>query len=123
MHFTSTLEVRLKINLHPILAPFRGGKWLGPILFNFRNFSIFELEIGCRKGFLFCVGFDPNRRYNLSTGFYSFHDFFADAVEFGSITSSAEKNLVSHPAVSRAIRAIEDQLGVKLLVCHFQRAR
>lgn len=42
--------------------------------------------------------------------------YFADAVELGSISASAEKNLVTHPAVSRAIKAIENQLGVKLLI-------
>lgn len=42
--------------------------------------------------------------------------YFSDAVDFGSISISAEKNLVSHPAVSRAIKAIENQLDVKLLI-------
>jgi DNA-binding transcriptional LysR family regulator len=42
--------------------------------------------------------------------------YFADAVELGSVSASAERNLVTHPAVSRAIKAIENQLGVKLLI-------
>ena len=42
--------------------------------------------------------------------------YFADSVELGSVSAAAQKNSVSHPAVSRAIRALEDQLGLKLLV-------
>lgn len=41
--------------------------------------------------------------------------YFVDAVELGSISASADKNLVTHPAVSRAISAMENQLGIKLL--------
>lgn len=42
--------------------------------------------------------------------------YFADAVELGSISLAAQKNSVTHPAVSRAIQAIENQLGLKLLI-------
>jgi DNA-binding transcriptional LysR family regulator len=42
--------------------------------------------------------------------------YFADAVELGSISAAAQKNSVTHPAVSRAISAMENQLGLKLLV-------
>lgn len=42
--------------------------------------------------------------------------YFADSVELGSISLAAQKNSVTHPAVSRAIRAIENQLGLKLLI-------
>lgn len=41
--------------------------------------------------------------------------YFCDAVELGSISASAQRNLVTHPAVSRAISAIERQMGVQLL--------
>lgn len=41
--------------------------------------------------------------------------YFADAVELGSISAAAQKNLVTHPAVSRAITALENQMGVELL--------
>lgn len=41
--------------------------------------------------------------------------YFVDAVECGSISGAADKNLVTHPAISRAIKALEDQLEVKLL--------
>lgn len=42
--------------------------------------------------------------------------YFADSVELDSISAAAQKNSITHPAVSRAIRAMEDQLGLKLLV-------
>ncbi|MGZ3826635.1 MAG: LysR family transcriptional regulator [Bdellovibrio sp.] len=42
--------------------------------------------------------------------------YFLDAVDCGSISEAADKNLVTHPAVSRAIKALEEQLNVKLLV-------
>lgn len=42
--------------------------------------------------------------------------YFVDAIELGSISASAEKNLVTHPAVSRAIKSLENHLGVKLLI-------
>ncbi len=42
--------------------------------------------------------------------------YFSDAVDLGSISAAAQKNLVTHPAVSRAIGVIENQLGLKLLV-------
>lgn len=41
--------------------------------------------------------------------------YFADAVELGSMSAAAQKNLVTHPAVSRAIANLEDYLGTKLL--------
>lgn len=41
--------------------------------------------------------------------------YFVDAVELGSISASAQKNLVSHPAVSRAISAIEAHYKISLL--------
>jgi LysR family hydrogen peroxide-inducible transcriptional activator len=39
-----------------------------------------------------------------------------DAVELGSISAAAKKNLVSHPAVSQAITKMENDLGFELLV-------
>lgn len=41
--------------------------------------------------------------------------YLVDAVELGSITASARKNRVSHSAVSRAISALESQMGLVLL--------
>lgn len=41
--------------------------------------------------------------------------YFADAVALGSISGAAQKNLVTHPAISRAISALEKHLGVPLL--------
>lgn len=41
--------------------------------------------------------------------------YFVDAVDLGSIVLSAEKNYISHSAVSRAIKQLEDQLGYSLL--------
>lgn len=41
--------------------------------------------------------------------------YFIDAVELGGISASAQKNLVSHPAVSKAIRSLELQHQIKLL--------
>ena len=41
--------------------------------------------------------------------------YFAEAVELGSISRAAEKNLVTHPAISRAISALEKHLGIPLL--------
>jgi DNA-binding transcriptional LysR family regulator len=41
--------------------------------------------------------------------------YFVDAVELGSISGSAQKNLVSHPAISRAILSLETHLGIELL--------
>jgi len=41
--------------------------------------------------------------------------YFADAVELGSISGAAQKNLVTHPAISRAISTLEKHLGVQLL--------
>lgn len=41
--------------------------------------------------------------------------YFADAVELGSISAAAQKNLVTHPAISRAISSLEDHLGTALL--------
>lgn len=42
--------------------------------------------------------------------------YFADAVDLGSVSGAAQKNLVTHPAISRAISALEQHLGVELLV-------
>ncbi|MFS4460996.1 LysR family transcriptional regulator [Bdellovibrio sp. HCB2-146] len=42
--------------------------------------------------------------------------YFADAVELGSISAAAQKNFVTHPAISRAITSLEEQMGVELLV-------
>ncbi len=42
--------------------------------------------------------------------------YFCDAAELGSISAAAQRNHVTHPAVSRAIVALESQLGVELLV-------
>jgi len=41
--------------------------------------------------------------------------YFTDAVDLGSISAAADKNLVTHPAISRAISALEAHLGVELL--------
>jgi len=41
--------------------------------------------------------------------------YFVDAVELGSLSSSARVNQVSHVAVSQGIKTLESQLGVKLL--------
>lgn len=41
--------------------------------------------------------------------------YFKDAVEKGSIRASAEKNFVSSPAISIAIKRLEESLEVKLL--------
>lgn len=42
--------------------------------------------------------------------------YFVDAVDLGSISASAQKNLISHPAVSRAIKNLENELQIKLLI-------
>jgi DNA-binding transcriptional LysR family regulator len=41
--------------------------------------------------------------------------YFMDAVELGSVSASARKNLVSHPAISQAIKSLEVQMGMKLM--------
>ncbi|WP_347356700.1 LysR family transcriptional regulator [Bdellovibrio sp.] len=41
--------------------------------------------------------------------------YFVDAVALGSISGAAQKNLVTHPAISRAISALEKHLGTPLL--------
>jgi len=41
--------------------------------------------------------------------------YFVDAVELGSVSGAAQRNLVTHPAISRAISALEAHLGVELL--------
>lgn len=41
--------------------------------------------------------------------------YFLDAVELGSISAAAHKNLVTHPAISRAISSLEQHLGFTLL--------
>ncbi len=41
--------------------------------------------------------------------------YFCDAVELGSISAAAQKNLVTHPAISRAITSLELYLGISLL--------
>ena len=42
--------------------------------------------------------------------------YFTDSVDLGSLTLAAEKNYVSRPAISQAIKRIEDLLGYQLLV-------
>lgn len=42
--------------------------------------------------------------------------YFSDAVDLGSISAAAQKNLVTHPAVSKAIHVLESQMDMKLLV-------
>jgi LysR family carnitine catabolism transcriptional activator len=42
--------------------------------------------------------------------------YFVDAIEFGSLTKAAEKNFVSRPAISQAIRRIEETIGHDLIV-------
>lgn len=42
--------------------------------------------------------------------------YFVDAVALGSISGAAQKNLVTHPAISRSISALETHLGTPLLV-------
>lgn len=41
--------------------------------------------------------------------------YFVDAVALGSISGAAQKNLVTHPAISRSILALEKHLGTSLL--------
>ncbi len=41
--------------------------------------------------------------------------YFVDAVALGSIRAAAQKNLVTHPAISRAISALENHLATQLL--------
>lgn len=41
--------------------------------------------------------------------------YFADAVQLGSISAAAQKNLVTHPAISRAISSLENHLGFELM--------
>ena len=41
--------------------------------------------------------------------------YFVDAVALGSISGAAQKNLVTHPAISRSISALDRHLGVSLL--------
>jgi DNA-binding transcriptional LysR family regulator len=41
--------------------------------------------------------------------------YFSDAVELGSISGAAQKNLVTHPAISRAILSLEKHLGTSLM--------
>ncbi|MBC7466459.1 MAG: LysR family transcriptional regulator [Bdellovibrio sp.] len=41
--------------------------------------------------------------------------YFADAVDLGSVSAAAQKNLVTHPAVSKAIQILESQMDIKLL--------
>lgn len=41
--------------------------------------------------------------------------YFVDAVALGSISGAAQKNLVTHPAISRSILALEKHLGTPLL--------
>ena len=42
--------------------------------------------------------------------------YFVDAATLGSVSAAAQKNLVTHPAISRAISALELHLGTTLLV-------
>lgn len=41
--------------------------------------------------------------------------YFVDAVKLGSVSGAAQQNLVTHPAVSRAISALEKHLGTRLM--------
>lgn len=41
--------------------------------------------------------------------------YFVDAVALGSISGAAQKNFVTHPAISRSISALEKHLGTPLL--------
>jgi predicted DNA-binding protein YlxM (UPF0122 family) len=41
--------------------------------------------------------------------------YFVDAIELGSLTKAAEKNFISRPAISQAIRRIEKTLGYDLI--------
>lgn len=41
--------------------------------------------------------------------------YFVDAVALGSMSRAAQKNFVTHPAVSRAISAIEMHLGISIV--------
>lgn len=41
--------------------------------------------------------------------------YFVDAVALGSISGAAHKNLVTHPAISRSISALEKHLGTPLM--------
>ena len=41
--------------------------------------------------------------------------YFSDAVTLGSVSAAAQKNYVTHPAISRAISALENHLGTPLL--------
>ena len=41
--------------------------------------------------------------------------YFVDAVALGSISGAAQKNLVTHPAISRSISALEKLLETPLL--------
>ena len=41
--------------------------------------------------------------------------YFVDAIELGSLTESANKNTVTRPAISQAIRRIESVIGYDLI--------
>lgn len=42
--------------------------------------------------------------------------YFVDAVEMGSVSAAAQKNLVSHSAISQAIKSIELNLNIPLML-------
>ncbi len=42
--------------------------------------------------------------------------YFSDAVDLGSMSGAAQKNLVTHPAISKAISTLENHLGVQLFI-------
>jgi DNA-binding transcriptional LysR family regulator len=41
--------------------------------------------------------------------------YFVDAVELGSVSAAARRNLVGHPTVSQGIKSLEKHLGLQLL--------
>lgn len=41
--------------------------------------------------------------------------YFIDAVELGSVSAAAKKNLVTHSAISQSIKSLEHSLGLKLI--------
>jgi DNA-binding transcriptional LysR family regulator len=47
--------------------------------------------------------------------------YFVDAVELGSVSAAARRNLVGHPTVSQGIKSLEKHLGLKLLDHHKKR--
>ena len=58
----------------------------------------------------------PNRRYNLPH--LAFFQGFEAAARTLSFTKAAEELFITQSAVSRQIKALEDNLGLKLFVRH-----